>query len=229
MDSTFLLSNYGKMREIRSFGVTVQEYAARNHLLMGIIQGHIGCEAYAVGVTSQLRDDDYIASTYRNHAHSIARGVDLNALAAEICGKAPGVCKAKGGNMHAVDQDLNMIAGFGIIGAGLPAACGTAFASKYKETDQVSTVFFGDGAIPQGAFHESMNIASVFKLPVLFINDNNGYAMSTSADYNLAHKSTVAYADAYKISAKKVCGMTFFDVYDAVKEALEHIRSGKGP
>ena len=165
MDSNFLLEVYEKMREIRTFGLTVQDYAARKTLVMGIIQGHMGGEAYTVGVTCQLRDDDYMATTYRNHSHTIGRGIDMNALAAELCGKETGVCKGMAGNMHAVDQDLNIIGGFGIIGAGLPATCGTAFASKYKGTDQVSTAFFGDGAIPQGAFHESMNMASIFSLP----------------------------------------------------------------
>lgn len=196
---------------------------------MGIMHSHAGEEGYSCALIPQLREDDYLSTTYRNHAHTLARGMSLNGLAAEVCGKVTGVCKGRGGNMHAVDQNLNIIAGFGIIGAGLPATVGTALAAKYKGTDQIAVAFFGDGALPQGAVHESLNLAKVFHLPVLFVNNNNHYAMSTPAKNNIATDSTTNYAGGYGIPAVASCGMDFFAAYEAAKAGIEHVRSGKGP
>ncbi len=230
MEKQELLKAYKTMKTIREYELEVEDAVInRRGPFMGLMHTHRGAEAWVTAVMMNLTLDDYVSSTYRNHAHSIARGVDLKALTAEISGKITGVCKGNAGNMHAVDQNLNMIAGFGIIGAGLPSACGAAFASKYKNKNNVSAVFFGDGAIPQGATHESMNLASVMNLPVLLCNDNNHYAMSTSSKNNLAHQSTCEYAKAYNIPAKKVFGMDFFECYNVVKEAVEYIKSGKGP
>jgi|WetSurMetagenome_2_1015567.scaffolds.fasta_scaffold63624_2 acetoin:2,6-dichlorophenolindophenol oxidoreductase subunit alpha len=230
MDKKFLLKAYEKMSRIRQFDMWIHESLLENDSpLMGLMHSHIGEEAYSSAVISQLGKDDYLSTTYRNHAHSIARDISLKGLAAELCGKETGVCKARAGNMHAIDQNLNIIAGFGIIGAGLPATVGTALASKYKETDQISVAFFGDGAIPQGAFHESMNLSSIFKLPVLFVNNNNKYAMSTSSSYNLIGESTVTYAKAYDIPAVSSNGMDFFEAYKTAKDAIEYVRGGNGP
>lgn len=230
MEKLKLLEAYKTMKTIREYELEVED-AVKNKRgpFMGLMHTHHGSEAWVTAVMMNLTLDDYVSSTYRNHSHSIARGIDLKKFTAEISGKVTGVCRGNGGNMHAVDQDLNMIAGFGIIGAGLPSACGAGFASKYKGENKVSAVFFGDGAIPQGATHESMNLASVMKLPVLLCNDNNHYAMSTSSKNNLAHESTCEYAKAYNIPAKKVSGFDFFECYNVVKEAVEYIRSGKGP
>ena len=230
MDKQFLLNAYEKMSRIRQFDMWIHESMKKKDTpLMGLMHSQVGEEAYSSAVISQLGDDDYLSTTYRNHAHSIARDISLKDLAAELCGRETGVCKARAGNMHAVDQNLNIIAGFGIIGAGLPATVGTALASKYKETNQISVAFFGDGAIAQGAFHESMNLASIFKLPVLFVNNNNKYAMSTPSHYNLVSETTINYAKAYDIPAISCNGMDFFEAYDAAKDAIEYVRSGKGP
>lgn len=230
MEKQLLLDAYESMKLIRTFDMTLHQHTeSRDHVLMGIQHSHAGAEAWVTAVMKNLKLRDYIASTYRNHAHSLARGVKPRELAAELCGKKTGVCGGMSGSMHAVDQNLNMIAGFGIIAAGLPAAGGTAFASNYRGTDEVSAVFFGDGAIPQGAFHESLNLASLWKLPVLYCNDNNGYAMSTSSANNLVHKSTTEYAKAYNIPSVSVDGMDFFESYEAVKKGVDYIRSGNGP
>lgn len=230
MDKQFLLKAYERMNRIRQFGNYVHESTKTSDTpFVGIMHTHVGEEGYACALIPQLRDDDYMSTTYRNHAHTLARGMSLNGLAAEVCGKETGVCKGRAGNMHAVDQSLNIIAGFGIIGAGVPATVGTALASKYKGTDQISVAFFGDGAMPQGAVHESLNLAKVFNLPVLFINNNNHYAMSTPCKNNLATDTTTNYAKGYGIPAVKSCGMDFFKAYDAAKEGIEYVRSGKGP
>lgn len=230
MNKKDLLKAYKTMKTIREYELEVEDAVANKRgPFMGLMHTHHGSEAWVTAVMMNLTLDDYVSSTYRNHSHSIARGIDLGKFTAEISGKITGVCRGMAGNMHAVDQDLNMIAGFGIIGAGLPSACGAAFASKYRNEDNVSAVFFGDGAIPQGATHESMNLASVMHLPVLLCNDNNHYAMSTSSKNNLAHESTCEYAKAYNIPSKKVFGMDFFECYEVVQEAVKYIRETKGP
>ncbi len=229
MEKEYLLEAYRRMQNIRQFELTVHDYAQRKYRVMGLMHSAMGAEAYSVAASLNMKEQDYMATTYRNHAHTIAKDIDLNALAAELCGKAAGVCGGMGGNMHAVDQDINIIAGFGIIGAGLPSSIGTAFASKYNKDGGLTVTYFGDGAIGQGAFHETMNLASLWKLPVLFLNDNNKYAMSTASDYNMLHESTTGYAKAYKMKTLSVDGLNFFEVDKAVKEAMEYIRAGNGP
>ncbi|MEG0979162.1 MAG: thiamine pyrophosphate-dependent dehydrogenase E1 component subunit alpha [Oscillospiraceae bacterium] len=230
MDKKFLLEAYEKMSRIRHFEMFIHENVKnKDSKFVGIMHSQAGEEAYASAVISQLRADDYLSTTYRNHAHSIARNISLKALAAEVYGRTTGVCKGRAGNMHAVDQNLNIIAGFGIIGAGLPATAGTALASNYKGTDQISVGFFGDGAVAQGAFHESMNLAKVLSLPMLFVNNNNHYAMSTPAKHNLATDSTTNYAKAYDIPAISSCGMDFFKAYEAAKEGIEYVRKNRTP
>ena len=230
MDKQFLLTAYERMNRIRQFGNYVHENVKKeNSPFVGIMHSHIGEEGYSAALITQLRDDDYLSTTYRNHAHTLSRGMSLNGLAAEVCGRVTGVCKGRAGNMHAVDQNLNIIAGFGIIGAGLPATVGTALASKYRGTDQISVAFFGDGALPQGAVHESLNLAKVFNLPVLFVNNNNHYAMSTPSRNNLATESTTNYAKGYGIEATQCDGMDFFAAYDAAQKGIEYVRNGKGP
>ncbi|QUI25284.1 thiamine pyrophosphate-dependent dehydrogenase E1 component subunit alpha [Vallitalea pronyensis] len=228
-----LITAYKRMNRIRKFGEYVHESTTNKRSIetpfVGIMHIQTGEEGYSCALIPQLRDDDYLSTTYRNHAHTLARGMDLKGLAAEVCGRVTGVCKGRAGNMHAVDQNLNFIAGFGIIGAGLPSTCGTALASKIKETDQISVAFFGDGAMAQGAVHESLNIASVFKLPVLFVNNNNHYAMSTPSKNNLATESTINYAKGYAMKTYHCDGMDFFESYDVAKEAIDYVRSGFGP
>lgn len=230
MKKQVLLTAFERMCRIRQFDMWVHEnFKKPGTPLMGLMHSHIGEEAYSAAVICQLRDDDYLSTTYRNHAHSIARDISLRSLAAEICGRETGCCKGRAGNMHAVDQNLNIIAGFGIIGAGLPSTVGTALASKYKGTDQISVAFFGDGAVPQGAFHESMNLAKMFNLPVLFVNNNNHYAMSTPSENNIVDGHTISYAKGYKMAAAQADGMDFFAAFDAAKKGIAYVRKGKGP
>lgn len=229
MDKAYVSDAFMRMTRIREFDLLVHEYAQRDYRVMALMHSAIGAEAYSVAAMMNLTEDDYMATTYRNHAHSIAKGIDLNSLAAELCGKAAGCCRGKGGNMHAIDQDINIIAGFGIIGAGLPSCLGTAFAAKYKNQNNVTVGFCGDGAVAQGAFHESLNLASIWKLPVLFVLDNNRYAMSTATEANLVTEDIVQYARAYNMPAVIVDGMDFFAVDAAVKTAMSYIRAGKGP
>ncbi len=230
MDKNFLKTAYHKIKMIRMFEDYVEKSAAEGTgPLMGLLHTHSGAEAWVSAVMLNLEPKDYVLSTYRNHAHSIARGINMGEFVAEISGKITGTCRGMAGNMHAVDQNLNMVAGFGIIGAGLPSACGTALASKMNKTDEVSAVFFGDGAIPQGATHESFNMAGVKKLPVLFCNDNNHIAMSTDPSNNLCDTTTANYMKAYNIPAVTVDGMDFFASYEATKKAVEYIRQGNGP
>ncbi len=230
MDKKLLMEAYHKIKLIRVFEDYVEESSANGTgPLMGLLHTHSGAEAWVTAVMLNLEAKDYVLSTYRNHAHSIARGINMGEFAAEISGKITGTCRGMAGNMHAVDQNLNMVAGFGIIGAGLPSACGTALASKMDGTDEVSAVFFGDGAMAQGAVHESLNMAGVKKLPVLFCNDNNHIAMSTDPKNNLCNTNIAKYMTGYNIPAATVDGMDFFASYEAVKKAVEHIRAGNGP
>jgi len=230
MDKQFLATAFERMCRIRQFDNYVHESMKKEGSpFVGIMHTQVGEEGYSAALIPQLRMDDYLSTTYRSHAHTLARGMPLKALASEVCGRQTGVCKGRAGNMHAVDQDLNIIGGFGIIGAGVPATVGTALASSYKGTDQISVAFFGDGSLPQGAVHESLNLAKIFNLPVLFVNNNNQYAMSTPSRHNLATDTTTNYAKGYGIPAIKSCGMDFFKAYDAAKQGIEHVRGGKGP
>lgn len=230
MELSLIREAYKKIKLIREFEDYVEESSKNNTgPLMGLLHTHSGAEAWVTAVMQCITLEDYVSSTYRNHAHSIARGIDLKKFAAEISGKITGVCRGMAGNMHAVDQDLNMIAGFGIIGAGLPSACGAALASKMKKKKNISVVFFGDGAMTQGATLESFNMARVFNLPVLFCNDNNYIAMSTNSKNNLWTQSTAEYMKGFNIPAVAVDGMDYFESYRITKEIVEHMREGKGP
>lgn len=229
MDVHYAAEAFRRMCRIRAFDLLVHDYAQRKYRVMALMHSAIGAEAYSVAAMLNLNEKDYMATTYRNHAHTIAKDIDLNALAAELCGKAAGVCHGMAGNMHAVDQDIGIIGGFGIIAAGLPSCLGTAFASKYRGENNVTVGFLGDGAIAQGAFHESMNLAAVWKLPVLFVCDNNRYAMSTATCANLVTEDVTQYARSYGMASAMVDGMDFFACDAAFKMAFEHIRQGKGP
>lgn len=230
MDKEYILTTYERMMRIREFDMSMHKKIAEGDApFVGIMHSHVGEEGYSSAVISQLKMDDYLSTTYRNHAHSIARGISLKGLAAEVCGKKEGVCKGRAGNMHAVDQSLNIIAGFGIIGAGLPATVGAAFAAKYKKTDQIAVAFFGDGAVAQGAFHESMNLAATLEVPILFVNNNNHYAMSTPATHNLKATSTAEYAKPHQIPSETCCGMDFFKGYEAARKGINYVRKYKKP
>jgi len=196
-----LLGLYKKMVTIRVFEETTAEYFARGEI-PGFVHLYIGEEATAVGVISCLEPQDYIASTHRGHGHLIARGGDVNLMYAELFGRKTGYCKGKGGSMHIADMSLGFLGANGIVGAGLPLATGAAFACKYKKTDAVAVCFFGDGASNRGTFHESLNMASIFKLPVVYICENNMFGIS---NYQKNHMAISDISDrATKDAAKEM-------------------------
>lgn len=219
---------YKKMLEIRNFEDKVHELFAQG-ILPGFVHLYAGEEAVAVGVCAHLNDKDSITSTHRGHGHCIAKGCDLNGMMAEIYGKVTGLCKGKGGSMHIADLDKGMLGANGIVGGGFPLACGAALTAKYKKTDNVSVCFFGDGAQNHGTFHEGINLAAIWKLPVVFIAENNGYAEATPFNYASSCKSIVDRAIGYNIPGIKVDGKDVLAVYQAAQEAVQRARRGEGP
>lgn len=223
-----LLWIYERMRLIRAFEDRVADLFAAGKL-PGFVHLYAGEEAIAVGVCAHLTDRDYITSTHRGHGHCIAKGVDINAMMAELYGKASGACKGKGGSMHIADVDKGMLGANGIVGGGGPLACGSGLTAKVLGTDQVTVCFYGDGAAEQGTMHESMNLASIWKLPVIFVCENNLYAESTPWTYHGATKSFADRATAYNMPGVLVDGTDVFAVYEAAGEAVARARRGDGP
>ncbi len=223
-----LLWIYERMQLIREFENRAAELFAQGEV-PGFVHLYAGEEAIAVGVCALLTDRDYITSTHRGHGHCIAKGVDIKAMMAELYGKATGACKGKGGSMHIADVDKGMLGANGIVGAGGPLACGAGLTAKVKETDQVAVCFFGDGAAEQGTMHESMNLASIWKLPVLFVCENNGFAQTTPAHYHCAAEDVADRATGYNMPGFSVDGTDLFAVYEAASEAIARARRGEGP
>ncbi|WP_017550380.1 thiamine pyrophosphate-dependent dehydrogenase E1 component subunit alpha [Heyndrickxia coagulans] len=217
-----------KMFEIRKFEDKVHEVFATG-ILPGFVHLYAGEEAVAVGVCAHLNDQDMITSTHRGHGHCIAKGCDLKGMMAEIYGKATGLCKGKGGSMHIADLDKGMLGANGIVGGGFPLACGAALTAKVKKTSNVSVCFFGDGANNHGTFHEGINLAAVWKLPVIFVAENNGYGEATPFHYASSCKTIADRAVAYDIPGVRVDGKDIVAVYQAAKEAVERARNGEGP
>jgi pyruvate dehydrogenase E1 component alpha subunit len=203
----------------------------------GVMKGKIpgfahvyeGEEAIAVGTCAQLTDRDYITSTHRGHGHCIAKGVDVKKMVAELYGKATGACKGKGGSMHIADIDRGMLGANGIVGAGGPLACGSALSAKTRGTDQVTVCFFGDGAAEQGTMHESMNLASILKLPLIFMCEHNVYGEATPASYHCSVGDICSRGAAYSMPGIKVDGTDAFAVYETAGEAVARARRGEGP
>jgi pyruvate dehydrogenase E1 component alpha subunit len=193
----------------------------------GFLHLYIGQEAVAVGATSTIRPDDYAVSSYREHGHCLAKGADPKRVMAELFGRRDGLCKGKGGSMHLFDKSVNFLGGHGIVGAHLPLAAGAAFAIKYQSGDQVVLCYFGDGAVPEGEFHESMNLAALWKLPVIFICENNRYAMGTAIHRALAQTEVWRYAETYGMHGEAVDGMDVLAVRDCVGRAVERARKDK--
>ena len=189
----------------------------------------IGEEAMAVGVCGTLRKDDYLLGTHRSHGHIIAKGAKMRPMLAEICGKSSGYCKGRGGTMHIADFSLGIVGANGIVGGGIPIASGVGLSIKYRGTDQVCVCFFGDAASNIGAFHESVNFACAFKLPVIFVCENNMYGFSTAYSKVSATPDVADRALGYKMPGVIVDGMDVMDVYKAAKEAVALARSGGGP
>jgi pyruvate dehydrogenase E1 component alpha subunit len=211
---------YRKLQEIRQFEERVRELFA-NGKVPGFTHLYAGQEAVAVGVCAHLRDQDFITSTHRGHGHCIAKGADLNGMMAEIFGKATGVCKGKGGSMHIAVMSKGIMGVNPIVGGGIPHSCGLALSARLRETGQRTVCFMGDGASNQGTCHESMNLASIWKLPVTFVIENNRYAQSTPQEYHQPTKDIYIRGAAYNIPAAKTDGMDIFAVYDAMAAALE--------
>jgi pyruvate dehydrogenase E1 component alpha subunit len=223
-----LVEMYLKMLEIRHFEEKVFELYGQN-LVPGTIHLYAGQEAVAVGVCSALRKDDYITSTHRGHGHCIAKGADLKRVMAEILGRKTGYCKGKGGSMHIADFSIGMLGATAVVGAGLPIATGAALSIKLRGTNQTVACFFGDGASNQGTFHESLNIAAIWQLPILYVCENNLYAMGTRQSRVMLIKNIAERAVAYGIPGITVDGNDVLAVYKAAKNAVERARKGDGP
>ena len=189
----------------------------------------IGQEAVPTGICAHLRDDDYVLGTHRSHHHCIAKGVDLNEMMAELLGKSTGTNKGKGGTMHIADINKGMLGANGVVGSNIPVATGVALSAKVRGTDQVSVVFFGDGASSQGVLHESMNLASVWKLPVLFVCENNRYAEATPFEFTVAGASVANRAAGYDMPGASVDGQDAIEMHEVAGEAVARARRGEGP
>ena len=228
LSSNQLLETYRTMRTIRSFEQTLNELSQAGRV-PGFLHLYAGEEAVAAGVSISLGRDDYVASTHRGHGHAIAKGVELNGMMAEIFGKRSGVCRGKGGSMHIADVEKGMLGANGIVGGGIPLAIGAALSAQVRKTGGVAISYFGDGATNQGAFHESLNLASILKLPVVFVIENNGYGEATPVAYHVNIKDLAARAASYGIPGVIADGMDFFDVFEKAKAAIERARRGEGP
>jgi len=217
-----------RMWLIRAFEEKVSAlYAERQ--IVGLLHLGIGQEAVAVGALSLLRDDDYVYGGHRSHGHAIAKGADINKLMAEIAGRASGYCGGKGGSMHIVARECGFITATGVVGGTIPLALGAAFAARERNNGQLAVVFFGDGAGQSGPFHESLNIASLWHLPLIFICENNGYAEFTPLSAHTKIERLAQHAKTYGIPAETVDGNDLFAVRGAMIEAVDKCRAGKGP
>jgi pyruvate dehydrogenase E1 component alpha subunit len=228
VEKTKLLEMYQRMLEIRLFEEKVFELYGQN-LVPGTIHLYAGEEAVAVGVCANLRKDDYITSTHRGHGHCIAKGADLGKSLAEILGRKTGYCKGKGGSMHIADFSIGMLGASAVVGAGIPIATGAGLSIKLRGTDQVVACFFGEGASNQGTFHEGINMASIWRLPVVFVCENNLYAMGTRQSLVMAIENISDRAVAYDIPGASVDGNDVLAVYQAAGEAVKRARRGEGP
>jgi TPP-dependent pyruvate/acetoin dehydrogenase alpha subunit len=228
LDKPGLLQAYRTMRTIREFEERLHADFAKGDI-PGFVHLYAGEEAAGTGIMMHLEDKDRIASTHRGHGHCIAKGVDTSGMMAEIYGKASGSCRGKGGSMHIADLSKGMMGANGILGAGAPLVCGAGLAAKFRGDGGVAISFVGDGASNQGTFLESLNLAAVWNLPVIFVVENNGYAESTSRDYAVAVDSFVDRAAGFGLPGVTVDGLDFFAVYEAAGEIIKRAREGGGP
>lgn len=216
------------MKRIREFETKAAELFAEGRI-PGFVHLYIGEEAVATGVCANLKDSDYITSTHRGHGHIIAKGGDLKYMFAELFGRETGYCKGKGGSMHIADADRGILGANGIVGAGHNIAVGAGLSAKYRDTDQVCVCFFGDGSTNQGTFHEALNMASIWKLPVIFVCENNLYGISMHQSRHQAIQDVADRAVAYNMPGVVVDGNDVLAVYEAAKEAVDRARNGQGP
>jgi pyruvate dehydrogenase E1 component alpha subunit len=228
-DKKLLLEMYHRMKRIRRFEETAEELYYRG-TVVGLLHLYIGEEAVATGACLALERDDYITSTHRGHGHLLAKGGDSNRLLAELCGRVTGYCQGKGGSMHAADLSLGILGANGVVGGGFGIATGAALSAQKRKSGQVVVCFFGDGAANQGIFMEVLNMASLWKLPIIYLCENNGFG-----EYTRCEEATVdcqpigARAAAFGIPTADVDGNDVIAVYEAVKEAVLRARSGDGP
>lgn len=228
MDEKMMVEVYRKMLRIRRFEEKVSELFSDGRI-PGFVHLYIGEEAVAVGACAALRKDDYITSTHRGHGHCIAKGGSLKYMMAELFGKETGYCKGKGGSMHIADIELGILGANGIVAAGIPIAVGAALSAKMRNTDQIAIAFFGDGASNRSTFHEAVNLAAVWDLPVIFLCENNLYAQTTPARAETSVENIADRATAYSIPGKIVDGNDVRAVYKTVAEAARRARKGEGP
>ncbi|WP_209123989.1 pyruvate dehydrogenase (acetyl-transferring) E1 component subunit alpha [Alkalihalobacillus sp. BA299] len=223
-----LVNLYKQMWLIRYFEEKVDEFFAKG-MIHGTTHLAVGQEASAAGSIAVLEDRDKITSTHRGHGHCIAKGADVNKMMAELFGRTTGYCKGKGGSMHIADVEKGNLGANGIVGGGFSIATGAALTSKMKNEGYVVLCFFGDGASNEGSFHEAINLASIWKLPVVFICENNQYGMSGPVKDMVNIENIADRAQGYGIPGKVVDGNDIFDVMNGVNEAVEHARKGEGP
>jgi TPP-dependent pyruvate/acetoin dehydrogenase alpha subunit len=223
-----LLDAYRTMRTIREFEERLHTEFATGEI-PGFVHLYAGEEAIAASVIAHLDEDDYVASTHRGHGHSIAKGCDVKGMMFEIYGKDDGICRGKGGSMHIADLDKGMLGANGIVGGGPPLVCGVGLSAKVRGTKQVGVSFTGDGGANQGTFLESLNLASVWDLPVVFIMENNGYAEATAQAFSSKGIDIAKRADGFSMPGVVVDGHDFFAVYEAAGEAIKRAREGGGP
>lgn len=217
------------MVRIRALEERIQTLYMENRLISMSPHLSIGQEAVAAGVCAVLHKDDYILTTHRGHGHCLAKGAQMRLMLAELCGRETGYCRGRGGTMHIADIGTGNLGANGIVGAGLPIACGAGLSIKYRGTDQVVACFFGDGASNQGTFHESVNMAAAFKLPVVFVCENNLYALSTLHGKVSATADVADRAEGYDIPGVVVDGMDVLAVYETAAEAVAYAREEHGP
>jgi acetoin:2,6-dichlorophenolindophenol oxidoreductase subunit alpha len=228
LGKTDLLKAYRTMRLIREFEERVHVEFATGEI-PGFVHLYAGEEAIAVGLCIHLDDRDWITSTHRGHGHCLAKGCDVHAMMAEIYGKASGLCGGKGGSMHIADLDKGMLGANGIVGGGPPLACGAGLAAKRLGKNGVAVAFVGDGGANQGSTLESLNLASIWRLPCIFVIENNGYAEATSCKYAGACQDFADRANGFNMPGIVVDGHDFFAVYEAAGEAVRRAREGAGP
>ena len=229
MEKETLLGWYRQMILIRRFEERCDELYQLEGKIKGFLHLYIGQEAIAVGTIAAREAHDHVITAYRDHGHALAVGLPAKKVLAELMGKATGVSGGRGGSMHLASKEKRFWGGYGIVGAHLTLGVGLALAEKYQNTDGATLCYFGDGATNIGYFHESLNLAKVWNLPVLFICENNKYGMGTAVDEASAEPAMVKRAKGYNIPAKQIDGMNIFEVYEATQKALAACRKGKGP
>ena len=227
-DKKTLLELYRKMVVVRQFETMAGEHFSAGEI-PGFIHLSIGQEASSVGVCTCLRKDDYVVTTHRGHGHMIAKGADLKRMTAELFGKRDGYCKGKGGSMHIADFAIGFLGANGVVAGGLPIIAGAGLSIKLRKTDQVAVAFFGDGAVNRGPVHEAMNMAAIWRLPVIFVIENNRFASTTPLDYASSVQDLYTRAAAYNMPGEQIDANDILAVRKATAAAVTRARAGEGP